>query len=883
MSPADTVTITANNRLARSLRQAHAREQVRAGRRAWERPAIHAWSAWLAECYHGVALRSDESVPLLLSPGQARALWRRVIRQGEAGAVLLRPAQTAALAQKAWALLQDYRLSLDALDAGESADVTAFCDWAGAFAKLCEKQGWLDPAVLPNWLERRLPAYPSLLPGRLRLTGFDEFTPAERELLSALEAGGVVVERTPFPRRDRAVRRISCADAAAEIDTAAQQARHWLEADPEARIGIVVPNLEAQRAGLARAMETALTPAARLFPFSSPDPPFNLSLGRPLSRLGLVADALCALRLMQGALPWESAGRLLRSPYFAGVATERGARAAMDAWLRKRGGPRWSLAQLERTAEAFGASRWRTAMQRCRRLLEERRDRAPPGAWAQRFGAWLEALGWCRGETLESRDYQTQQAWFELLRGFAGLGAVSGTLSLDEARSTLAELATETIFQPESSDAPVQVLGLIEAAGLEFDYLWVMGLSDDAWPRPAAPNPFLPLALRREHHMPHADARRELAYAERVTERLIHCADQVVLSWPRREGDTELAPSPLLPAAQEHELDSEISPWRTLRRTDSLIAVPDRPPPAIVPGSVRGGSGVLTDQAACPFRAFAARRLAADPLEQPVATLDASHRGRLVHEALEALWSELGSQQALQRLDEAGRGAAAQRAAVEARRRLERKLPAQEEAFWRLETMRLTRLLQRWLEVEARRGPFAVAAREEKTALALAGLELELQVDRRDRLEDGRELIIDYKTGATGHSPKAWLGERPDQPQLPSYALALESSRRLGGLAFALVRAKEPGFSGVIERDGELFDFNTGRRWGKRPAGCDDFATLSAYWRQQLEALAGDFRDGVSHTDPNYPRVCDYCHRQVLCRVREMRRFWDGEGEAGDD
>jgi hypothetical protein len=70
------------------------------------------------------------------------------------------------------------------------------------------------------------------------------------------------------------------------------------------------------------------------------------------------------------------------------------------------------------------------------------------------------------------------------------------------------------------------------------------------------------------------------------------------------------------------------------------------PPPA-AGGPVRGGSGLLKDQAACPFRAFAARRLAAAPIALAHAGLDAMARGILVHRVLETVWRRLGTKRAL--------------------------------------------------------------------------------------------------------------------------------------------------------------------------------------------------------------------------------------------
>ena len=66
-----------------------------------------------------------------------------------------------------------------------------------------------------------------------------------------------------------------------------------------------------------------------------------------------------------------------------------------------------------------------------------------------------------------------------------------------DAVSRLRRMAADTLFQPETPDVPIQVLGELEATGMQFDHLWVMGLSDETWPRGPRPNPFLPVELQR--------------------------------------------------------------------------------------------------------------------------------------------------------------------------------------------------------------------------------------------------------------------------------------------------------------------------------------------------------------------------------------------------
>ena len=81
---------------------------------------------------------------------------------------------------------------------------------------------------------------------------------------------------------------------------------------------------------------------------------------------------------------------------------------------------------------------------------------------------------------------------------------------------------------------------------MEFDALWVSGLTDGQWPQRVHPDPFLPVMLQRKAGIPQASAEASLALDRRRTEGWMGAADEAVFSWARREEDRELAPSPLI-------------------------------------------------------------------------------------------------------------------------------------------------------------------------------------------------------------------------------------------------------------------------------------------------------------------------------------------------
>ena len=158
---------------------------------------------------------------------------------------------------------------------------------------------------------------------------------------------------------------------------------------------------------------------------------------------------------------------------------------------------------------------------------------------------------------------------------------------------------------------------------------------------------------------------------------------------------------------------------------------------------------------------------------------------------------------------------------------------------------------------------------EEKRKLAVAGLELNGRIDRMDKLEAGGHALIDYKTGKP--SPNEWLGERPDDPQLPLYAL--NAKEDISAVAFAKLRTGEMRYMGFSDRE-ELIP-------SVKPA--KDWKALFAGWKKELETLGSGFASGDARVDPKQLlHTCRYCDLQPLCRVYERVNALDDAGEDAD-
>ncbi|MGH8337381.1 MAG: PD-(D/E)XK nuclease family protein, partial [Gammaproteobacteria bacterium] len=605
--------VTASDRLARAVRLAHADAARARGARVWERPEVLSWRGFLISLFtrhEDAQLTKAADTPRLLGASQTGALWETVVRAADDTGTLLQPTATAAAAQDAWKLCQDFSLSLKQIADYGSEDAHQFATWARAFSTHCETHGWLDEARLPRrlitWLvDGRLAA-----PENLLLAGFDEWTPLQMDLLAALAAAGSEIRKLEVePGAPHSAQRVICADADDELRAAAQWAAALLERDPQTSIGIVVQDLAACRERFARTLDDALCAPTRVG--QDIPRPWNMSLGRPLGDSPLVFDALQLLEIGKRMLTFDTASRLLRSSFLAGAETEYAARTRLELTLRK-GGEHVSIKRwLELARHQGDVPILVRVLEAVRKLFEGLPVKQLPSDWARRFGELLRLVGWPGERQTNSREYQTLDAFRELLGELTRLDAVLGAITYADAAARLGQLAADKIFQPAAEDVPIQVLGLLEAAGLRFDHLWVLGLTDDRWPASPRPNPLLPIALQRRHSLPHASARRELQFAQQVTARLLASAGDVVVSTPARDADQDLRPSPLIVMLPQVKL-AQLPQRESLAYARFLHAAAptmeifrDTRGPALKDMHVRGGTGILKSQAACPFQAFA--------------------------------------------------------------------------------------------------------------------------------------------------------------------------------------------------------------------------------------------------------------------------------------
>jgi len=841
MPAADTLVLTVNNRLSRRMTLELA-GLLRQERQVSELPRILPLSAWLAESANELAFEADDGVPAYrLDSFATQLVWTEAIRTEEAERVLLDASQAARLAMDADLLMDEWDLHVPS--GADTDEYRGFAKWRERYRRTLAgidaedaNQGYAR--VLEALEQGRLAT-----PRQLVLAGFTDLSPRFRRLLRAFEAQGTeVAQWRDAQRAESTARRYVAADQGAEWRAAAAWAAGCLKAHPHGRYAIVSPQLEAESPFARRILSQALAGHG-----GEPAFAFNVAVGRPLNEWPMARAALAWLRALAECAAGKGCGvavlgAALLAGHCAGDVRDRARLAAIDARWRRQArlhvSPQeWRklLADIPPLAQA-----WNQALE----IWTQGGRQATCDVWMLRMKAALTALGFPGEAVLDSVGYQVMGALGDALGSFSALAPAAGRLGGLAAVKLLESVARSASFQPQRDPlARLDVLGLLEAEGGYWDGVWILGLTDDVLPASPKPNPLLPLAVLRQAKAPRATPEREREWAEGMYAALCRCAPDIIVSHAHMDGERELRPSPLVASAAPTQWTPPEAAAVAVLPQESLD---DGQGPPLAAGN-RGGGGldVLDTQARNPLWAFVRHRLGGRELAPYADAATVNVRGQFLHKALELLWGMMPDQETLHELMAAGRLSALLEQAVA--QAAEAELQDYSPALKALECQRAHAVLASWLDLEAQRLPFAVAQVEKNHQWQRGALTLKLRLDRIDSLDDGRNVIVDYKTGVAAAKPEPdWSRSRPVNVQLPFYAsvLADAAGGDVAGLVLAQVHARQIAAQGLADEDlgmpgvtlaseSKYFD---GLSWPQ----------IRERWRVAIEALADEYVAGYA-------------------------------------
>lgn len=875
----NTTLLTPNRRLAATLLNQYNDLQVTQQKTCWISLDIIPLSSWLQRLWNEFSAREITSIPLLLTENQKTILWEMILRQSPMSDGLLQITETAKLAESAYELLKLWEVNLNDPALSTTEDSQVFQEWAKQFQALCKKNNWTENSNLANALKDNLITGKITPPDKIILVGFTEISPQHLTLLNTFETSGTQIIHYNAEEPAKNIHKISLLDEETEIRTMARWAKatyEKLEKKRPYQIGCVIPRLDKLRDSVLQIFSEIFTDK-ETFTLDHTLLPFNISAGKSLLTFPIVKTAIELLKLTQSNIALETINFILRSPFLGEAEQEKLKRSHFENRLKNANITAISIKNLIKPDSSYHfATACPALAKRVRKYLDyflTLKKKLSINEWAKHFIELLKLLGWPGERSLNSQEYQITQRWLDLLLEFSNLDNILEPQNFSEAIEWLTQLSATTIFQPQSPEAPIQILGMLEAAELPFEYLWAMGLDDTNWPAAPKPNPLIPQRLQKILNMPHATTERELIYCNALIKQLKNSAAHVIFSYPEKNDDIHLRPSALLDdinpiSLTEIPLSELASPAQAIYATHQLeYFTNETAPPIDMNEQIRGGASIFKQQAACPFKAFAELRLHARSIDTPTLGLRPIDRGNIVHKALELIWQELKDSNTLINMPEDQLkiiiSTYAERAILSTLKISDKS--DTNKKYLELELQRLKKLLFDWLTLESQRPEFKVVFQEHEISTAIGNIPITLRVDRIDELLDGSHLIIDYKTGKN-NDIKNWFGERPDEPQLPLYCLV--SGENISGIAFGQVHPDEMVMLGVSQKNIDIKHIKTLPEIKQ---------TETTYWNQQLidwknvlDNLSFDFINGRACVDPkDINQVCGHCKLQTFCRVHE--------------
>ena len=881
--------LTVNVRLARWLLLTQDEQRRKNGEHAWETPPIIPLSSWLRNIW----LESWPS-QYLLSEIQSEKIWEKIIKQSSSSLNLLHLQGIATQACQAFSLIHEYRLPRDPNFYDQTEESRAFLIWAKKYESRLSSLGALDTSMLMNAVKNSMQAGEIPLPPSIRVIGFEEQSPQLKNFLDFLRQKGTHVDfQSSVPAPETLAEKLDDENSTVSVcdyenrKEEAETCARWIRANfqPGKRIGIVVPELEMYLTLLKRELAAELVPEY-IFSLDDQNLPFNISLASPFYQEPMIKLALDLLTVKREAgkkatIPISKFLSIIQSPFFGFEFPPALEISNLVRELRKK---RVLSISLEQFHTDFSST------PQLNQLIEElmawvgNKNKLMPENWAKLLSEFLKTTGWPGTSPIEnnkqsitSKRYQAFEAWKDCLNQLCSLNQILGPISRMEALNHLTHIIRSKPFHTKTPEHSIQVIGLLESSGMQFDHLWVMGCHSEAIPAQPEPNPFIPYEIRNKFSIPRSNPQRELNFAEQSLSRLLMAAPDIQFSFPLHEGDMDLEISPLLKSFPQSTGNSYPSSRikdqvRALNDLEEFTELPFLPVTDSEKGlfktkGISSGYSLLQNQVECPFRAFARHRLNSDGVQSPEVDFDNMDRGNVIHKSLELFWSKTMNLENLLKISKDSLEQQLDQYVREALKLCSKRTTGQIQ-FNQLEIERNVRVIHDWLhDVEMKRPDFKVLHNEEDIEIRLSGIKFSLRIDRIDEIPGKGLLLIDYKTGRDA-KPADWFGEKIRAPQLPLYALAKPPS----GLAYGHLVIGKPEFKGTTLPDLPLGKFKN--QDFVKNSGYSSWQELLDYWKNNLNAVTDEFLQGSNQVLPiKKGEPCRHCEFGSLCRVQEIGKI----------
>jgi ATP-dependent helicase/nuclease subunit B len=852
----NSIYLTPSRRLTSYLHATYSEQQKLNQNEVFERCQIYPIKTWLISLWDFYA-ETDNLLVSLISDLQQQAIFEQII-SNNLNNILINPSATAKSVMDAYNLMQMYNIPIEELVLAEfNLDTNKFINWINLYIDYCAAQELVDFPKIVHSLINTLPYVTALITDYIYIIGFDVIPPLIQDFLAKLTEFGCKVTYPVLSASmpSKIVKKIACSNEEQEIIMAAKWAKDCMVKYPDESICIVVPNLEQCRKTVARVFVH----------FFSADA-INISAPVALTNYRLIQETCVILDLTKYWVDVELLSQFLRANFIHAEDAEQSGRILFDLFIREIGETRFTLAQIlallkqyQLKQQIFVPNLEKKLLQ-LYKIIKSLPKLAIAYVWQQKILEIFSLLGWPDKGKFTKNEYQLIATWKNVLLDYLSLQNILQEHSFNLAKVMIRKITTQIQFLPETLATKVNVYGMLEAAGIPFDRIRVLGMNLQAWPPKPMPNPFIPYNVQKKFDLPRSSANRELKIAKRLLDTLYKCSGkELIFSYASVVAGNVMQASRLIfDVAEEEQHTEKIELLDFIQPTDILETVENSHGLSIdSTQEILGGTSVFAAQAECPFKAFAKFRLKAKAVKTSSIGLLPEVRGEILHQVLAKFWGKCQNLHSLVAMSEFNLNFILEEVIHSVILVWQKKLPnTLTDRFITIEKQRIQEICLRWLAIEKKRTNFVVDKIEASIVMQIAQAKVKLRLDRIDLDDQGNLIILDYKTGSVILS--ALHGERLLAPQLPLYALAYKD--RVKCVSFASLKANNLKFIGLAANDGIIENLKISANWDQQLLD----------WQTRLENIAKEFMAGDARVMPiNGLVTCRTCDYAGLCRINE--------------
>ena len=631
--------LTSGSRLARHLKHQFRDSQTALRRKGWASPQISSLNAWMRKAW-------DTTWPTMhpLSQVNCFALWQEACSRVPPPEPFLPDSSLFQALDETYTALVRHGLPTQ----GPPSSTSPVVVWRGevirVFEALARDLKGFHPALLPVFLAQVLQEGRVSLPEAVVLAAFETPAPIEETLFDKM-ASACPLHRLDLPiGTPEKITRVTLPDRKQEVAWLTGQLVVDARTVPLNRIGVIVPDSEIYTPHIRKSFSEIMGPS-----LGESWSAYNITAGSPLLERSLVQSGLLPLRFWVEGEPRGVLLSLLLSTYYSRWAADRDHVARVDQIWRRHGidaglNPLLRITSRQ-SPELFSLlNRGSPTLEQA--LMRLAGETSRTGAeWVGSVESFWNAFGFP-----VLADEADTGAWNHLTMLLHRLreDLRRTPMRLSDFTGLLNHFLSEEMVQVSGTEeAGIQVLGIIESRGLDFDRLYVLGLAAGSLPRPVRPLPLLDPQERQS--VLGATTESQYHFAQQAFHHLLACAPDVTLTRPEEESAEPLAPSPFWAQVSGDETHPTVDIWNApdgaaaraawLQQACKGLAQPVDFPPVdspvsghTIPKSV--SVSALATAFLCPFRFFVEKILGLCPLDELVMGISPLERGNLLHRAL---------------------------------------------------------------------------------------------------------------------------------------------------------------------------------------------------------------------------------------------------------